>query len=222
MSSLSYVEEDYLKAIFKISERSGSPVNTNAIARFMETTPASVTDMIKRLSEKDLIHYERYKGVSLKNTGNSNATKLIRKHRLWEVFLVEKLGFSWDEIHEVAEQLEHIRSEKLIQQLDQFLGFPKYDPHGDPIPDSQGRFQMRSRHPLTDVSPGSVVIMVGVLNHTTSFLQFLDSQNIGLGTVFIPLEKFEFDQSIRSTVDKEREIILTNLVAKNILVKNHT
>ena len=130
---ISHTEENYLKAIFKISERDGKPASTNAISSEMNTSAASVTDMIKRLSDKTLIHYERYRGVTLTKRGEQIATHLIRKHRLWEVFLVDKLHFSWDEVHEIAEQLEHIKSQRLVERLDEYLAFPKFDPHGDPL-----------------------------------------------------------------------------------------
>ncbi|MCI5083695.1 MAG: metal-dependent transcriptional regulator, partial [Saprospiraceae bacterium] len=151
MNEFSHTEENYLKAIYKICERKGKAASTNAISNAMQTSAASVTDMLKRLSEKELIHYERYKGVTLAEAGNKIATTLIRKHRLWEVFLVEKLEFSWDEVHEVAEQLEHIRSPKLVEELERYLGYPKFDPHGDPIPDAEGRFTYRKQTLLADM-----------------------------------------------------------------------
>jgi DtxR family Mn-dependent transcriptional regulator len=154
MDSLSQTEENYLKAIFKISEQQDAPASTNAISQAIRISAASVTDMLKRLAEKDLIHYEKYKGVILTPAGNRLATRLIRKHRLWEVFLVEKLHFSWDKVHEIAEQLEHIRSPELVERLDQFLGNPKYDPHGDPIPDAEGKFTHRQQVSLDELHPG--------------------------------------------------------------------
>ena len=130
-------EENYLKVIYHLSHLSPKGVNTNAIAAMIETKASSVTDMLKKLSEKDWINYQKYQGVSLTDKGKLNAKIIVRKHRLWEVFLVEKLGFSWDEVHEIAEELEHIKSEKLINQLDHFLNFPSFDPHGDPIPNAK-------------------------------------------------------------------------------------
>ena len=142
---LSQAEENYLKAIYKISRQSGTLVSNNSISVEMNTSAASVTDMINRLSQKELIHYQKRKGVRLTDLGELTAIHLVRKHRLWETFLVEKLNFTWDEVHELAEQLEHIQSRELINRLDEFLDFPKYDPHGDPIPDENGRITERQQ-----------------------------------------------------------------------------
>jgi len=154
MKSISRTEENYLKAIFQLCEGSEQPASTNSIAQSMQTAAASVTDMIKKLSKKDLIHYQKHKGVRLTEVGNRIATNLIRNHRLWETFLVEKLKFSWEEVHEIAEELEHVQAEKLINRLDDFLGNPKFDPHGDPIPDAQGNFTFRKQIALPDLPEG--------------------------------------------------------------------
>ncbi len=222
MNQLSQSEEDYIKAIYRIFEKTGNAVNTNAIAKQMNTSPASVTDMIQRLHEKGIIHYEKYKGVSLKQHGNAIATQLIRKNRLWKVFLVEKLNFSWDEIYETSDALEHINSNKLIDELENYLGFPKYDPHGDPIPDHNGKFVLRSRFPLTDVSINTIVIVVSVLNQTASFLKFLDSQEITLGSEIKIIERFEFDNSNRIVINQSSETNISKDIARNILVKYST
>ena len=146
---LSYAEENYLKAILKLSGSPDGTVSTNAIAAQLDTSAASVTDMLKKLSDKELITYQRYKGASLTDDGQRIATTLVRKHRLWEVFLVQSLGMTWDEVHEIAEELEHIQSDRLIDRLDHFLGHPKFDPHGDPIPNAQGKYTLRAQIPLT-------------------------------------------------------------------------
>jgi len=174
-------EENYLKAIFHLERKYPSGVSTNALAEEMETKASSVTDMIKKLSDKDLVNYKKYQGVKLSKSGKHTAVSVIRKHRLWEVFLVEKLGFAWDEVHDVAEQLEHIQSEKLIQELDKFLGFPKQDPHGDPIPDAQGNFSVFNKALLADLDKGDSGICVGLKDSSPAFLQFLDKYNIALG-----------------------------------------
>src|SRR5680860_794131 len=148
---LTFSEENYLKAIFHLERTHPNGVSTNALAKEMETKASSVTDMIKKLSEKNLINYKKYKGFKLSHFGMKTAIAIIRKHRLWEVFLVEKLNFSWDEVHEVAEQLENIKSEQLIRELDRFLGFPKRDPHGDPIPDAEGNFTVLNKVLLSDL-----------------------------------------------------------------------
>ena len=142
-------EENYLKAIYKLHEDKPDKINTNAIAGLVDTAPASVTDMLRKLADKKLIRYAKYQGVSLTATGKKAAVSVIRKHRLWELFLVEKLGYSWDEVHEIAEQLEHIHSDSLVSRLSTFLGNPRMDPHGDPIPDENGNFHSRKSIPLS-------------------------------------------------------------------------
>ena len=220
MEKISHTEENYLKAIYKISEKEGKPASTNAIASEMQTSAASVTDMIKRLSEKGLINYERYKGVTLTSEGNKFATTLIRKHRLWEVFLVDKLDFSWDKVHDIAEQLEHIQSEELVERLDEFLGNPSFDPHGDPIPDAEGNFAFRKQVPLNELSIGESGIVVGVQNHSTPFLQYLDRLSLVLGTEVTVLEKFEYDESIKINL-KGKEMILSKKVNQNLFIQKH-
>ena len=137
---MTFSEENYLKTIYHLTTSLSTEISTNAIAEMMETKASSVTDMLKKLAEKDLVHYKKYQGVFLTPKGKLAAKMIVRKHRLWEVFLVEKLDFSWDEVHEVAEQLEHIQSKKLIDKLDQFLEYPSIDPHGDPIPNAKGEW----------------------------------------------------------------------------------
>ncbi|MFN4762187.1 metal-dependent transcriptional regulator [Gillisia sp. Q332] len=216
MFSLS--EENYLKAIFHLENSYPEGVSTNALAEEMETKASSVTDMIKKLSEKKLLNYKKYQGVKLSKSGRETAIAVIRKHRLWEVFLVEKLNFNWDEVHDVAEQLEHIRSEKLISELDKFLGFPKRDPHGDPIPDSEGKFAVSNKMLLSDVEKGSSGICVGVRDSTAPFLQFLDKNGIALGKELHVLEKESFDQSMLVKIN-DRELRISHLISGNLYVK---
>ena len=216
---VSQTEENYLKAIFKICESSGKSANTNAISKSLNTSAASVTDMLNRLSEKDLVLYARYKGAQLTDAGNKIATNLIRKHRLWEVFLFEKLAFSWDEVHEVAEQLEHIKSEKLVELLDQFLGFPKFDPHGDPIPDADGNFTFRKQILLSKLQPEDAGVIVGVQEHSPAFLQYLDRMKLVLGAQISVLEKFDYDDSLRILIENDAELIISSKVSQNIFVQ---
>ena len=217
--NLSHTEENYLKAIFKIFENSQKAASTNAIAKEMQTSAASVTDMLKRLSEKKLIHYEKYKGVRLTEEGKLVATTLIRKHRLWEVFLVEKLHFSWDEVHDIAEELEHINSTLLIERLDDYLGYPKFDPHGDPIPDAEGKFTYRKQILLSELAAQTEGIIIGVQEHSTPFLQYLDQLEISLGTHIEVVEKFQYDDSIKIKIDRKKEIILTRKVVQNLFIE---
>jgi DtxR family transcriptional regulator, Mn-dependent transcriptional regulator len=216
---ISQAEENYLKAIFKIAEKEGTPVLTNSIAADMQTTAASVTDMLKRLSEKQLVDYERYRGVTLTNAGSRLATALIRKHRLWEVFLLEKLGFSWDEVHDMAEQLEHIHGDELVNRLDKFLGFPRFDPHGDPIPDAEGRWQPLPQVLLATLQGGQKGHITGVQDHSTTFLQYLGQVGIALGTEIELLERIAYDQSVRVRIGGLSESVLSEKVAQNLFVR---
>ncbi|HSI90051.1 MAG TPA: metal-dependent transcriptional regulator, partial [Adhaeribacter sp.] len=170
---LSFTEENYIKAIYKISLEGDGAVSTNAIAEVMQTKAASVSDMLKRLKEKEIINYVKYRGVTLTETGRKTALQLVRKHRLWEVFLVDKLKFNWDEVHEVAEELEHINSELMVRRLDEFLGYPKYDPHGDPIPTEDGHMIMKQQVLLAELEPGQAGSVMGVKDSQPIFLQYL-------------------------------------------------
>ena len=216
MFSLS--EENYLKAIFHLQDGENNYVNTNSLAEEMQTKPSSVTDMVKKLSEKKLVNYKKYQGVKLSEEGESAAVEIVRKHRLWEVFLVEKLNFSWDEVHDVAEQLEHIKSEKLINELDKFLDYPKRDPHGDPIPDAGGNFTVTNHHLLADLKPGANGICVGVKDSSAEFLQYLDKNNISLGKQISVLEKEDFDKSMRIKIN-DLEYSISHLISMNLYIK---
>ena len=211
-------EENYIKTIFHLGRKGTQEVATNAIAELMETKPSSVTDMIKKLSEKDLVNYKRYQGVSLTSLGTKTALSIIRKHRLWEVFLVEKLDFSWDEVHEVAEQLEHIKSDKLIDSLDRLLAFPKFDPHGDPIPDKNGGFKERDRDLLSEVAINTVGVCVGVKDSSATFLKFLDKNGIALGNQISVMEREEFDGSLNIEIDG-RNMQISHVIASNLYIK---
>jgi DtxR family Mn-dependent transcriptional regulator len=217
--SLTSTEENYLKAIFKIQERESGPAGTNHIAQEMDTSAASASDMIRKLSKKMLVDYQKYRGVQLSAEGRRLATALIRKHRLWESFLVDKLNFNWDEIHEIAEELEHIRSPKLIHRLDKFLGHPKFDPHGDPIPNSDGVFHERQQIALVKMKAGDIGTVVGVNEDAPSFLQFLDQLGLVLGSQVKILQIFEYDQSVETLVNGEQTKTLSKKVSENIYVQ---
>lgn len=217
---LSKTEEDYLKAIYKISEKSQSVARTSDISEYMHTSPASVTDMLKKLSAKSYIDYEKYKGVSLTTEGSRIATNLIRRHRLWEVFLCNKLRFTWDKIHDIAEELEHIDSEELIQRLDAFLDYPKYDPHGDPIPNANGKFTLRNQRRLVDVPIGVDSQLVGVREYDDRFLKYLSSINLNLGSKIKVLSRNDYDQSLVLNInDEAKDIMLSNMITEKLLVK---
>lgn len=215
----SQTEENYLKAIYKICEQDSKSASTNAIAKEMKTSAASVTDMLKRLAKKELLNYAKYKGVTLTDEGNILSKDLIRKHRLWEVFLVNKLNFSWDEVHDIAEQLEHIKSVPLIERLDQYLGYPKFDPHGDPIPDADGNITSRKQLPLSELHVGDKGIIVGVQEHSTPFLQYLDKLGLELGKEILVLEIFNFDDSMKIILNQKTELIVTHKVCQNLFIQ---
>ena len=193
---LSLTEENHLKTIFHLSGGDSRPVSTNSIAYALNTKAPSVSDMLKKLSVKDLITHTKYQGSSLTENGRKLALNIIRKHRLWEVFLVEKLGFSWSEVHEIAEQLEHVKSKKLIKELDKFLDYPTIDPHGDPIPNPAGFINHRNKFLLCDLKIGEKGKLVGVKDSSSSFLQFLDKRKIALGSIIKILHIEDFDNSL--------------------------
>lgn len=215
---ITLTEENYIKAIYHLGKYGVDNVSTNAIAKEMDTKASSVTDMVKKLSEKGYANYKKYQGVTLTETGKEIAVNIVRKHRLWEVFLVDKLNFSWDEVHEVAEQLEHIKSKKLITQLDAFLEYPTHDPHGDPIPDDMGRIKKIEKILLAEVKVGNRCICVGVQDSSSEFLKYLDKNSIALGTEFLIIDKEPFDNSISIKIG-ERALIISNMIANNLFVK---
>lgn len=215
---MTFSEENYLKTIYHITVVSHSEVSTNAIAEMMETKASSVTDMIKKLAEKDLVHYKKYQGVSLTEAGKLAAKMIVRKHRLWEVFLVEKLDFSWDEVHDIAEQLEHIKSEQLINKLDDFLGNPTTDPHGDPIPSRDGQILKIDKQLLSELSANQKGICVGVKDTSSEFLKYLDKQKIALGSKIEVLSKESFDLSFKIKVDGTI-LTISNKIASNLFVE---
>lgn len=211
-------EENYLKAIFHLAKDFSAGISTNAIAEKMETKASSVTDMVKKLAEKDFVEHIPYQGVHLTERGRQVALSIVRKHRLWEVFLVEKLNFSWDEVHDVAEQLEHIKSQKLVEELDNFLGNPTVDPHGDPIPDKEGNYTNVHEVLLSDIEKGEKCVCVGVKESSSDFLKYLDKHQIALGQKIRVLEKESFDQSLRIRV-KKNEFVVSHQIATNLYVK---
>ena len=212
-------KENHLKAIFHLQQEHGV-VTTTALAAALQTRPASVTDMLKKLKDQKLLIYEKYKGFKLNNEGRKTALQVIRKHRLWEYFLVKKLQFGWDEVHEIAEELEHIASRKLIDRLDAFLGFPEADPHGDPIPDNQGRLPMRRQVNLSQLPLNKSVQVSGIASQTPEMLELLQYNHIRLGTRLEIRKKFPFDDSLEVKVRNRPPVTLSARVAKNVLVND--
>lgn len=215
--SNSFTEENYLKAIYKLAMRSEKGVSTNALAERLDTKASSVTDMIKRLAGKKLVNYKKYQGVTLTKKGQQIAISIIRKHRLWEVFLVDHLGFGWDEVHDVAEQMEHVNSDLLVERLDKFLDHPKYDPHGGPIPDSDGNFPAPARVKLDELEVGKQSKVMGITENSESFLNYLTKTGLQLGVEFKLNERQDFDRSIEIEVEG-KTIQLSHEVAKHIFV----
>lgn len=212
----SFTEENYLKVIYHLAEKV-TTVQTNAIAEQIQTKPASVTDMLKKLAEKGLVDYIKYQGVSLTAKGKQTAINVVRKHRLWEVFLVDKLNFKWDEVHDVAEQLEHIKSAPLIERLDSFLGFPKTDPHGDPIPNKHGEFEDSTFIKLTELKINDSGTITGVSEHSSPFLKHLEKIGLTLGKQINLIDIAEFDGSVEITVG-DANINVSREIAKHILI----
>ena len=211
-------EEDYLKAIYSLSGNE-SGASTNALAQHLEMKASSITDMLKKLSDKGWVNYEKYKGASLKKEGKIIALNIVRKHRLWETFLVNKLNFKWDEVHEIAEQLEHIKSNELINRLDDFLGNPEFDPHGDPIPNKKHEIKdSRKSSYLSEVEINQEVVIIGVKDSSAPLLQYLEKENMILGKNITVLEIHNFDMSLRISING-KELNISERVAQNIVVQ---
>ncbi|MDC7995087.1 metal-dependent transcriptional regulator [Altibacter sp. HG106] len=213
-----HAEENYLKAIFHLEQETQGEVSTNAIAEQMETKPSSVTDMVQKLADKELLSYKKYKGALLTQTGRKKAADVIRKHRLWEVFLVDKLNFHWDEVHPIAEQLEHIQSAELIERLDRFLGSPDFDPHGDPIPDQHGNIKRTEKKLLSELQKGQRGVCVGVKESSSDFLQYLDRKKITIGTKIHVLGKEFFDGSMILRV-RDQQFFISKKTSENLFVQ---
>ncbi len=220
MPSYSRSEENYLKAIFTICEKAAKGASTTAIAQRLETRSSSVTEMVKRLSEKGLVDHRPYYGVKLTDTGRQVAITIIRRHRLWESFLVTYLNFKWDEVHELAEQLEHVRSNELTDRLDRFMDHPKFDPHGDPIPDPQGHFMdMAGAVPLSEVGKDTLVHIVGVKDSSPSFLRLLDGLGLKMGSQITVNRRFDFDNSLEVSSRFRNGLLMNERVCENLIVK---
>ncbi len=214
----SSTEENYLKALLHLTvEDSSQGAGTNDLAAYLHVKPATANDMIKKLKEKGLVHYEKYKKVTLTEAGKEKAIEILRKHRLWETFLYEKLEFTWDEVHEVAEQLEHIQSAKLIEKLDKLLGYPEYDPHGDAIPDARGAMKTTSKKKLSDIAAGASCRIVAVKDNSAAFLQYVTQLGIGIDLHIKVLRKRVFDGSMDIEVN-QKVASVSKKFADNILV----
>jgi len=216
---LSYTEENYLKALFHLTYEieHSNEAGTNQLASYIGVKPATATDMLRKLKEKGLIDYEKYGKITLSDDGRGHALEVLRKHRLWETFLFQKLDFTWDEVHEVAEQLEHIHSPKLIDKLDKFLGFPEYDPHGDAIPDANGNLKPSFRKSLAEVEPGGQCKMVAVRDNTVAFLQYVSQLNLKIDTPIKVLSRQSYDGTIEILIDNQLNTV-SQKFAENIMI----
>lgn len=211
-------EENYLKGIFRLQQETDGGIATSSLSEHLRTKAASVTEMVKKLAEKNLVQHQKYYGVQLTESGRKHALAVVRKHRLWESFLVDRLNFNWDEVHEVAEQLEHINSAKLVEELDRFLGRPAYDPHGDPIPDADGNLPDIPNKTLSQLGKGDHGTCKGFNDTSSSFLQYLAKQEIGLGTEVEVLHIEEFDESMTVRI-RGQQIQLSKTATDNIYIE---
>jgi DtxR family Mn-dependent transcriptional regulator len=212
-------EENYLKIVYFLELSEGAKASPTTIAETLGNSPASVVDMLKKLRGKKLIQYDKSRGARLTETGKRTALGVVRNHRLWEVFLHEKLGYSWDEVHPLAEQLEHVHDPLLADRLDKYLGFPQYDPHGDPIPKQDGKIARLPRTTLTGITPGNTCRVVAVKDTSAPFLQYLAKLNIGIGTQLKVEEFIAYDGSLTIKLDRKTATV-SKKFAESIIVDN--
>ena len=214
----SLVEENYLKALFSLSIQNNGEVNVNDLSKHLDIKMPTVTSMMKKLASKKLVEYESYKPLRLTKKGRKEAALIIRKHRLTEMYLVEKMGFGWEQVHEIAEQVEHIKSPEFFAKMDELLDYPKFDPHGSPIPDKDGKMVWKTYTKLSDCKPGDKVIMAAVINTSDEFLKFLNGRDIYLGLQMQVKSVEPFDHSMVVSYDKHASETLSALVCKRLLV----
>lgn len=214
---LSESEENYIKSIYNLQEKT-EKVNTNSLAKYLNTSAASITDMLKKLKLKKLLEYKKYYGFRLNESGKKEALKIIRRHRLWEFFLVAKLGMEWEKVHDIAEELEHVSSTELIEKLDHYLGKPKIDPHGDPIPDDKGNMPVLKQIALNDLQLKHYAVVSSVSNQSPEMIEMLNHYNIGIGSQIKVLKSFGFDGSLEIKLARKPERIISGIAAKNIFV----
>jgi DtxR family Mn-dependent transcriptional regulator len=217
MPSLS--EENYLKAIYSLSQSNEGKISLTAIAESLGNNPVSVIDMLRKLGDKKLLIYDKKKGAKLTEKGHKTAIDVVRKHRLWESFLVEKLGYGWDKVHEIAEQLEHVHDTELANRLEKFLGYPEFDPHGDPIPKANGKIARISKTQLSEIDSGKSCFVTAVKNTSSEFLQYLQKLEIGIGTRIKVVEKIPFDESVVIQIEKGSKTTISKKLSQSILVE---
>ena len=211
-------EENYLKEIYHLSQDGARKISLTVLAGRLGIKAASAVDMIRKLSGNRFITYDKSKGVKLTPAGAKVALSIVRNHRLWEVFLLEKLRYSWDAVHGIAEQLEHIKDPELTDRLDEFLGRPDYDPHGDPIPKSDGRMPRIPKTTLSDAAVGSSCIVVGIKDTSPAYLQYLKKLGVSIGTRISVVERIEYDGSMVIGIGKGRRPSVSKRFAESVLV----
>ena len=212
-------EENYLKTLFKLENRKDKKVNNTALAKALGLNPATVLEMVRKLVDRKLVQLKPDKSILLTEKGKHRALLTIRKHRLWEVFLVDKMNYKWNEVHELAEQLEHIESTDLVDRLDNFLGNPSFDPHGDPIPDKNGKIKNNTSIPLANCTAGKNYIVVNLVDTSDSFLDYLGKLNIRPDVKFKLIEHNDYDNSSTILVQKTK-FQLSEKASSNILVQS--
>lgn len=214
---ISLTEENYLKAIFHLINAENT-VTINELSKFLNVKMPSVNNMMKKFAEKGWVIYESYKPLKITDSGKKQAALVVRKHRLTEMFLVEKMNFGWENVHEIAEQLEHIHSETFFDKMDELLNYPKYDPHGEPIPDKEGNIIAQDLKKLSSCEIGEQAIFTAVTITDDDFLSFLNEKKLVLGKEIKVLNIEKFDKSMLIKVQEE-EIVLSKMVCDKILVK---
>jgi DtxR family Mn-dependent transcriptional regulator len=214
----SLTEENYLKALFNLSKENGE-VNVKELSTVLDIKMPTVTSMIQKLAKKKLVYYESYKPPRLTDKGKKEAALIIRKHRLMEMFLVQRMGFGWEEVHAIAEQVEHIHSPVFFEKMDELLGYPKMDPHGSPIPDRHGKMHWQHHPKLSECKPGSTVQFVGIVNSSDDFLRFLNGKEIRLGVKITIVEVEEFDGSMTVSYEKRKREIFSRTVCERLLIE---
>ena len=214
----SLTEENYLKGLFNMADDKGE-VSVNDLSKYLGIKMPTVNSMMKKLSEKKLVHYESYKPLRLTDKGKKEAGFIIRKHRLTEMYLVNKMNFGWEDVHDIAEQMEHIKSPAFFEKMDELLGYPKVDPHGSPIPDKNGKIVWKEYNKLSECLAGETVKLAAVIHTSSEFLKFLSNRDMHLGTK-IKIKSIEsFDKSITITYGKARTETVSNVVCERLLVE---
>jgi len=214
----SLTEENYLKALFNIANKDGE-VNVADLSKTLDLKMPTVTSMVKKLAKKKLVYYESYKPLRLTEKGKKEAGLIIRKHRLTEMFLVDKMKLGWEDVHDIAEQIEHLQSPVFFEKMDEMLGFPKIDPHGSPIPDREGKMVWKEYNKLSDCKPGQTVKLAAVINTSSEFLKFLTAREMRLG-LKIKIKSIEpFDKSMVISYAKRQSETLSNVACERLLVE---